>query len=406
MANETNRILYLPFDEGSGSTVAYDYSRNRADGTVYNCDYQSGKVGNAIVFAGKDGHVDVNKDVLADTLNGSFTAMFWIKSTKVTTGSPTKVIFMLAYSGIENYVTQEIPLDTDTWMHIAMVKDGNTFRFYVNTALYATVTHSGRLTGFSVDQDYYGGDLYGLGLLDDVKMFDIAMTYDQIVDEISNVSMLEYYLDGVNFKDYGVYVSSSKGLVSRPKMKTPLSESWSNYHGKLIDLNHKYLEERTISLSCFIKTTEGKGGYATMLNKFLRVFDAKGTHRLMCDIHPTHPLVFEVYMDEEIDPDKTWNDDVMVGTFTLKLKEPLPVKRVLKYMRVSALTDTATITLTTNKVVNVYWGDGTVTKDVSGNDVALQHTYDVNGDYYIIVAGVIEEITKFETNAIVVWQKI
>ena len=75
-------------------------------------------------------------------------------------------------------------------------------------------------------------------------------------------------------------------------------------------------------------------------------------------------------------------------------------------MKISSATDTAKITLTTNKIVNVYWGDGSVTKDVSGNNVALSHTYADNGNYYIIVAGVIEEITQFDTNAIVVWQKI
>ena len=406
MANENNLVLYLPFDEGSGSAVAYDYSRNRADGVVTDCDYTQGKVGNAIVFNGTDGKVDVNANPLADVLNAYWTVMFWVNTAKVKVGSPTKLIVTLTFGGIDNYLTQEIPLDAGTWTHVAMVKDGNTYRVYVNTQLFATLSKSGTLTGFSFDQDYYGGDLWGLGQVDDVKMFDIAMSYDEIVEEISNVSMLEYYLDGVNFKDYGVFVSGSKGLVSRPKMKTPLSESWANYHGKMIDLNHKFYEERTISLNCFIKTKEGKGGYATQLNKFLRAFDAKGTHRFLCDIHPTHPLVYEVYMEDEIDPDKTWNDDVMVGTFTLKMKEPLPIKRVLKYMKVSSATDTAKITLTTNKIVNVYWGDGSVTKDVSGNNVALSHTYADNGNYYIIVAGVIEEITQFDTNAIVVWQKI
>lgn len=405
MANTQNLILYLPFDEGQGSAKAYDFSQNRADAEVTGCDFVSGKVGNAIEFPDGVGKADINKDVLANVLNQSWTMMFWINPLSVKVGSPTKIIFMFAYQGVDQYWTQEIPIDPGTWMNVAVVKENNTFRFYVNTQLFATVEHSGSLTGFSVDQDYYGGDQMGLAMVDDLKIFNIAMTYTELSDELSNVRMLEYYLDGVNFKDYGVYVSKSKGLVSRPKMKTPLTENWSNYHGKMIDLNHKFLEERTISLDCFIKTDEGKGGYAVALNNFLRIFDKKGTHRLLCDIHPTHPLVFEVYMEDEIDPDKTWNDNLMVGTFTLKLKEPLPVKRVLKFMKVSSSTSTATITLNSEKVLNVYWGDGSVSKDVSG-PVELSHTYEDNGDYFIVIAGVIEEITSFDTNAIVIWQKI
>ena len=34
MADESNIILNMPFDEAAGSTIAYDYSKTRADGTV------------------------------------------------------------------------------------------------------------------------------------------------------------------------------------------------------------------------------------------------------------------------------------------------------------------------------------------------------------------------------------
>ena len=39
-------------------------------------------------------------------------------------------------------------------------------------------------------------------------------------------------------------------------------------------------------------------------------------------------------------------------------------------------------------------------------DLVVNHTFKSNGDYYIIVAGCIDEIEKFETNAIVVWNKL
>jgi hypothetical protein len=94
----------------------------------------------------------------------------------------------------------------------------------------------------------------------------------------------------------------------------------------------------------------------------------------------------------------------MTGTFSLKLIEPDPVKRIIRHQRISEATKTLTVSLTSNKVVTVYWGDGKHT-EAYGN-VTLSHNYDSNGIYYAIVAGVIEEITDFFTNGIVVWNKI
>ena len=77
------------------------------------------------------------------------------------------------------------------------------------------------------------------------------------------------------------------------------------------------------------------------------------------------PLIYEVYAKDAIEVDKTWNDALMVGTFKLKLREPEPVKRVLKHIRVGESTKTCEITLTSTKYVNIYWGDGSVDYDVA-----------------------------------------
>ena len=115
--------------------------------------------------------------------------------------------------------------------------------------------------------------------------------------------------------------------------------------------------------------------------------------------------MYEVYLPDGTDIAKEWNDSKMVGTFTLKLKEPEPVKRVLKHFRVNENSKTVTITLTTQKLVNIYWGDGTTTQDVYGTQT-ITHDYSENGEDYVIVTGVIEDITDFSTNAIIVWNKL
>lgn len=401
---ENNKILYLPFDEPSGSAVAYDYSKSRADGAVLNASFVSGKIGNAIRFDG-DGTCEISQNVMSGRMNSDFTLTAWVKTIGVAAGSPTKLIWTFNYEGVENYWSQEIPVEPDTWHFLTVARHNNTFSIYKDQTLIAQVTHAGTILGFSLDQDYYSSE-YGLAYVDDLVIFQEAMSPDDAEEETTALRPVTYYLDGIDFKDYGVFVAKSKGLTSRPKMKTTFKESWNSYHGSIIDLKHKYVEERTITLDCFIKTTQGKAGFVRAMHDFLAAFDKKGTHRLMVDLHPTHPLVFEVYLDNAIDPDKVWNDDIMVGTFQLTLKEPSPVKMVLKHIRSSAATKTVTVTITTNKRVTIFWGDGTSVEDVSGADVTITHDYEADGDYFVVIAGVIEEVESVETNAIVVWPKI
>ena len=103
--------------------------------------------------------------------------------------------------------------------------------------------------------------------------------------------------------------------------------------------------------------------------------------------------------------EKTWgqyNDDLMVGTFSLPLVEDEPVKRVLRHIGTTANTK-ASVTVTSSKYLNIYWGDGTHTYNVSGTQQTVEHTYEKPGEYDIIITGVIEDIEAFSTNAIVIW---
>ena len=117
-------------------------------------------------------------------------------------------------------------------------------------------------------------------------------------------------------------------------------------------------------------------------------------------------MIYEVYCKDAIEIQKEWSDELMVGTFKLKLIEPEPVKRVLKHIRISDSTKTCTITLTSHKLVNIYWGDGQVDYDISGENRTITHDFAQNGDFFPVITGCIEEITDFNTNAIVVWERI
>ena len=291
-----------------------------------------------------------------------------------------------------------------SWFSLALTKKSGMYNFYVNSSLVKTVNNSGTLLGVSLNQDYYGGS-WGFGLLDDVKFYNLALTQAELINEMSSSKQQGYLLDGVNFKEYGVYVSGSDGVLNRPKLKTPASLSWDNYHGESVDLMHKFYEPREITLSCFVKA-DSKMDFIRKVTSFQQQLDKAGTNRLTIDVHPVKPLIYEVYCKDAIEITKEWDDELMVGTFKLKLVEPEPVKRVLKHIRVGESTKTCNVKLTSNKYVNIYWGDGSVDYDISGDEVEITHNYAANGDYFPVITGCIDEISLFETNAIVVWEKI
>lgn len=232
----------------------------------------------------------------------------------------------------------------------------------------------------------------------------IAITQEAADSPVAESNPLEYYLNGVNFKDWGIYVSDSTGVIDRPKLKAPSKVDWDDYHGAVVDLRNKRVVAREITLNCFIKAT-GKLDFVTKLNSFLDVFGQDGTQRLTIEIDPKKPLIYEVYNEIGIGISKRWRDELMVGTFALKLQEPDPVKRVVKFTQSDAAT-THTITLTSAKSVTVYWGDGTKTEDIYGSQISVSHTYPANGDYFAVIAGVIEDITDFATNGETVWNKL
>lgn len=400
--NTENIIFQMPFDESDGALTAYDYSSSRADGVVDGAHFVPGKNGNAISFSGND-TCEVPKSILPN-LGVDFTILAWVQPKERTAGSPSKLIWLVNFDGLENFIEFDFEAKPGSWYSLALVKRGTTYNFYVNSTLLKAVTKAGTPIGISLNQDCYSGD-YGFGLLDDVKMFNVALSQSDLMDEVSNVKNITYSVDGVDFKTWGVYVSGSEGILNRPKLKALTSLSWDNYHGESVDLMHKFYEPREITLSCFIKA-DTKIDFITRLAEFERQFDKVGTQRLVIDVHPVKPLVYEVYCKDAIEVTKEWNDELMVGTFKLKLVEPEPVKRMLKHIRVGESTKRCTITLSTRKYVNIYWGDGTVDYDVCGEKKTITHDFTTNGDFFSLITGCIDEITDFETNAIVVWNKL
>ena len=399
-----NLIFNMPFDESAGSVKAYDYSKLRHDATISgSASFSRGRQGNCIEFSG-DGKAEVAADVINPA--SDFTLTAWLKRPAQVEGyKAARIGLFCNCEGIDNSRSIWIEISADTWGYWAVVKQGSKVSVYLDNRLRGTLELSSRLLGWSLLQDIYGSE-YGVISIDDVQIYNKALDTDEIAALMTRTAQsLEYYINGVNFKDWDVRVSDSKGLLDRPALKKLYSVEWPSEHGEVVDLSGKRFEAREITLSCFMKAT-GKLDFVMKLNAFLEQFSADGTQRLMVEIHPTKPLVYEVYLPNSVAISKRWNEGLMVGSFTIKLKEPQPVKRVVRHWMTGAANATLEMTLTSRKLLAIHWGDGTADYDINGTARTITHKYEKPGIYYAIIEGVIEQVTDFDTNGIVVWNKL
>jgi hypothetical protein len=209
-----------------------------------------------------------------------------------------------------------------------------------------------------------------------------------------------YYIDGHNFKEYGIYVAGSNGVIDGLSLKEPEKYDWPDYHGEQVDLSAKRYKSREITLDCWMLVSSNTD-MIQKANSFFIQLSKPGTRRLMIDTGEGKPLVYEVYWLEGIKIDKKWRAGENIGTFALKLVEPDPVKKVLKWRGAG----TVSITVNTPKSLTFFWGDGSQTLNVIGSKT-ITHTYSNNSIYYIVIAGVIDEIVSITTTAETEWSII
>lgn len=389
---DKNLILYLPFDDPDG-TKAYDYSASRQDATLTGgaAFTKQAKTGKALDLCG--GEVSTEQAI---PFNGNFTLTLYVQI------ASNRLGWLVNLPGIEKFKEQWLDVRPGEWYFFAFVRNGSTLKVFQNSDCVYVGELSANPTGLAISTDEL---LTTTAKLDEVRLFNVAKTERDILQMQADTDV-EYYVDGVNFKDYGVYVSASDGLVGRLAQKESLSVDYDNYHGVVRDRKRKRFKERIISLQCFIEASS-RSAFVEWLDRFLSLFDGDHTHRLTVEYDgKAKPLVYEVDLIDETPVDKKWgsyNNELMVGKFTLKLTEDEPVKKVLRHISGSA-NSKATITVSSYKLLNIYWGDGTHTFNVSGNETTVEHTYQLPGEYDIIITGVIEDIEDFSTNAITVWE--
>ena len=140
---------------------------------------------------------------------------------------------------------------------------------------------------------------------------------------------VRYSINGKYFKDYGIYVSSSLGLLDALKRKPIKTYDWQEYHGESVDLSNPKFEAREIVLNCFIKGNNYQEMFENFRNIVLSEFQKSGTQRLLVEPFGYKALPFEVYMIDEVKIAKEFSESTSIGVFSIKLIEPNPIKKVL-----------------------------------------------------------------------------
>lgn len=211
---------------------------------------------------------------------------------------------------------------------------------------------------------------------------------------------VQYTIDGIPLERWGVYVEASRGVLDLPKPKAPLSKDWADEHGTFIDLKGapRY-EDRQIELDCFLKA-DSPEAFVERCVAFTEALDKGGLRRL--SIHPfadeSHPpLLYDVYLSEGIQYDKRWRGGVMYGRFTLRLTEPMPIKRVYSVQATKG--GRIAFTLTSPSPISFSWGDGSHSHDVIGKALKVEHTYREAGRMFILLSGNLDQIESLQTKA-------
>lgn len=379
----TELIQYVPFDESSG-TIAKDLSGNDFDFTT-DGSFVKGRKENALNVSGDELCEIIGNSVV--DFSQDFTYTFWFNLEKV--GS---FWVLFKFSGIDQYIMLD-GKEVSEWTYLSILKYSDKASIYCNGALLQTEDFPdgwGQPTGFVILNDSEGSVA-----IDELKVWS-GINLDAIKPPYLPMNV-QYKISYQDFKDFGVRVKQGDGLFDALKMKEPFKVDWPDYHGEVLDLDNVRYEARQITLDCFIHAST-KEDFEQKVKDFLDLFYGSGTKRLSIEASGTM-YVYEVYLGSGAQVKKRWRSADMVGEFQLVMTEPQPIKRTIFFARSSGNT-TASVTLTSSKPLTIYWGDGAISENVYGNAINKTHTYSADGQYYIIVAGVIEEVSGLSTNGI------
>jgi hypothetical protein len=199
-------ILYYKFDESSGDVVNDSSGNARTGAAIGTHTWTAGHVGNALTFDGASAFVVLPVGVVSTLTEMTIATWVEVDATKtwqriVDFGNNTSVYIFLTPTSSTGKIqlaitktsnpgqqllngTTTLPLSM--WKHVAVVMDGQKAYLYVDGALESTSMITLRpsdlgTTGSNwLGRSQYSQDPYFKGSLDDFRIYDRALTAEQI----------------------------------------------------------------------------------------------------------------------------------------------------------------------------------------------------------------------------------
>jgi beta-galactosidase len=254
-----------------------------------------GHRGKALSFSGLDDFVEVYRDRALDLTGTGLTLDAWVKPARPWTGDFTviakgdhqyalkmkdeRTLEFFVHSGTWRTVQATVPANFfDTWHRISGTYDGTALRLLIDGTEVGSTPFTGPIDASSypvnigrnpeVMQDQYGGRM-AHGAIDDVRIYDHALTAAQLVADPVSESLLALDFDRIDdrgdYLSYGESLSGVDGLIGSDRFLQPetIQLAWahqplrfSHTDGKLGVFNERQFAG-TDGTSLRLKVTEG-----------------------------------------------------------------------------------------------------------------------------------------------------
>ncbi len=249
---DENLVLYYSFEDGSTATVG-------ENAESYNVSFSSENSvsGKAVFMDGNSSYLKLPSS-LNKSLGGDFTISTWAKFESTAWwmrifdfGSDDKNYAFLGLSAPEDLryalLSKNTPnelnmtaigvINTEEWNNFTLVRKGKVMKLYINGVLHSESKAFGDNTPFDIQnslnyigKSQFASDPYFHGYIDEFKVFDTALSPDEVVENLSTGIKSEYAAYVIKYANLydGIEAKTNLNLISFSNEKTSLSWSSSN----------------------------------------------------------------------------------------------------------------------------------------------------------------------------------
>jgi len=193
------------FDEGEGISASDSSGNGNTGILINNPQWVAGKFSNALSFDGMNNYVDCEKN---GDITTAITIEAWINPSAFTDYDAIVTNFewrdvlkrqgwsfrvmadgKLAWRAVLSgnsyyYITSESTMEINNWYHVVLTHDANYTRLYINGSLDKEGPSSGTIINkgkaLKIGYDDYAGDRVFNGVIDEVRIWKVALSQDQL----------------------------------------------------------------------------------------------------------------------------------------------------------------------------------------------------------------------------------